>query len=261
MKTRSAPQPVNDAIRRLLEGRHHDPFEVLGCHREGEHWLVRALLPGAAEVELLIAGSRQPHGAPRPAPTCSATASTARRHPCTSCAGARPGATGSRRRTPIVSAPTMGDLDLHLFGEGRHQHVYRVLGAHCCEHEGVAGVRFATWAPNAQRVSVVGDFNQWHGLRHPMRARGLSGVWELFIPGLGAGGKYKFEVLDANGALQLKADPYGNQFELRPATAAIVNAPSDFQWGDGDWLARARELGLAAGAHFHLRVPPRFLAA
>ena len=122
--------------------------------------------------------------------------------------------------------PTIGDLDLHLFSEGKHEHIYRVLGAHCCEHEGVAGVRFATWAPNAQRVSVVGDFNHWHGLRHPMRARGLSGVWELFIPGLDGGEKYKFELCDASGELHLKADPYGNRFEMRPATAAIVCAPA-----------------------------------
>ncbi len=100
---------------------------------------------------------------------------------------------------PYRFGPTVGDLDLHLFGEGKHEHIYRVLGAHCCEHEGVRGVRFATWAPNAQRVSVVGDFNQWHGLRHAMRARGLSGVWELFIPGLSAGEKYKFEAVRRPG--------------------------------------------------------------
>jgi 1,4-alpha-glucan branching enzyme len=137
---------------------------------------------------------------------------------------------------PYRFGPTIGDLDLHLFAEGRHHHIYRVLGAHPCEHEGVPGVRFATWAPNAERVSVVGNFNRWHGLAHPMRVRGQSGVWELFIPGLVAGETYKFEVLDANGKLQLKADPYGNRFELRPANAAVVCGDTDFEWGDGAWL-------------------------
>jgi 1,4-alpha-glucan branching enzyme len=139
---------------------------------------------------------------------------------------------------PYGFGPTIGDLDLHLFGQGKHQHVYRILGAHCCEHEGVAGVRFATWAPNARRVSVVGDFNQWHGLSHTMRSRGPSGVWELFIPGLNDGEKYKFELSDARGSLHLKSDPYGNSFEMRPATAAIVCAPTQFPWTDQEWVAQ-----------------------
>jgi 1,4-alpha-glucan branching enzyme len=142
---------------------------------------------------------------------------------------------------PYRFGPTIGDFDLHLFGQGKHQHIYRIMGAHCCEHEGVEGVRFATWAPNARRVSVVGDFNNWHGLSHAMRSRGPSGVWELFVPGLVAEEKYKFEVCDARGNLHLKSDPYGNRFEMRPATAAIVCAPTQFSWEDETWLAqRAR---------------------
>ena len=132
----------------------------------------------------------------------------------------------------------MGDLDLHLFAQGKHEHIYRIMGAHCCEHEGVNGVRFATWAPNAKRISVVGDFNDWHGLAHPMRSRGPSGVWELFVPGLGQGENYKFEMVDATDNLCLKTDPYGNRFEMRPATAAVVCAPTEFEWTDGHWLAR-----------------------
>lgn len=166
MKTRSAPRPVNDAILRLLEGRHHDPFEVLGCHREGEHWLVRALLPGAAEVELLIAGSRQPMER-LPGTDLFSYRIDGKTPPLYQLRWREARDDWQQAEDAYRFGPTVGDLDLHLFGEGRHQHVYRVLGAHCCEHEGVAGVRFATWAPNAQRVSVVGDFNQWHGLRHP----------------------------------------------------------------------------------------------
>jgi 1,4-alpha-glucan branching enzyme len=237
MKTVSLQEPVSDSIRLLQGGRHRDPFEVLGCHRQGSKWQIRALIPAAAQAEVVLVDSYLPM----------------QRLPDTdlfSCAldGAAVPAYRLRWRAaegewvegedPYRFGPTIGDLDLHLFSEGRHQHVYRVLGAHCCEHEGVAGVRFATWAPNAQRISVVGDFNLWHGLRHPMRVRGMSGVWELFIPGLVAGQKYKFEVCDDGGKLQLKADPYGNCFELRPATAAIVCAPTEFEWTDQHWLER-----------------------
>ncbi|MDH4041644.1 MAG: 1,4-alpha-glucan branching enzyme, partial [Gammaproteobacteria bacterium] len=179
MRTVSAREPASEALRRLLAGRHHDPFELLGCHRRGGQWLVRALLPGAAEAEVVQGDSAVPM----------------QREPGTdlfSCALAGPAAPAYQLRwresqaqwqqgeDPYRFGPTVGDLDLHLFSEGRHHHIYRVLGAHCCEHEGVRGVRFATWAPNAERISVVGDFNRWHGLRHAMRARGLSGVWELF---------------------------------------------------------------------------------
>ena len=237
MKTVSPKQPVTDAFRRLHEGRHHDPFEVLGCHPQGGRWQVRALLPGTAEAQVLVAGRRHPMT--RLEQTDLFTCDIASDKPPLYLLRWREGeGDWQQGEDPYRFGPTVGDLDLHLFGEGRHQHVYRVLGAHCCEHEGVPGVRFATWAPNAQRVSVVGDFNSWHGLRHPMRSRGPSGVWELFVPGLTAGGAYKFELRDAHGAVRLKADPYGNRFELRPATAAIVCPPDEFQWGDSEWLQR-----------------------
>ena len=242
MRTVSIPEPADDGFGRVLAGRHHDPFEVLGCHYRGGKWHIRALLPGAAEAEVVRGDSSLPMSRLPDTDlfTCSIAA-------CSIAADSSPQYQLRWRAAdglwqcgddPYRFGPTIGDLDLHLFGEGRHQHVYRVLGAHCCEHEGVSGVRFATWAPNARRVSVVGDFNQWHGLRHAMRTRGLSGVWELFIPGLTEGEKYKFEVCAADGSLQLKADPYGNRFEMRPATAAIVCPPADFQWRDQQWLAR-----------------------
>jgi 1,4-alpha-glucan branching enzyme len=240
MKSKSAKKFGPEGVRLVLEGCHHDPFDVLGIHRDGEGWEVRALLPGTAEAEVVTASGSLPmerlpetdffHAA---LPGESAPAYRLRW---------RPGHGDWREsEDPYRFGPGVGDLDLHLFGEGRHEHVYRILGAHLCQHEGVSGVRFATWAPNARRISVVGDFNRWHGLAHPMRVRGQSGVWELFIPGLGAGEKYKFEILDANGTLQLKADPYGNRFELRPANAAVVCPPSEFQWGDAEWMARRGE--------------------
>lgn len=240
MRTVSAQGPVNEALRRVLQGRHHDPFEVLGCHRQGDQWQIRALLPGAAQAELVIdkhteAMERLPD---TDFFTCTLAAKAA---PLYQLRWREDEGDWQQCEDPYRLGPTIGDLDLHLFAEGSHHHIYRVLGAHCCEHEGVAGVRFATWAPNAQRISVVGDFNQWHGLRYPMRARGLSGVWELFIPGLEHGEKYKFEVCDASGHLQLKADPYGNRFEMRPANAAVICPPTEFEWTDQHWLEqRAR---------------------
>jgi 1,4-alpha-glucan branching enzyme len=139
---------------------------------------------------------------------------------------------------PYCFPPQLGDLDLHLFGEGKHWHAYRFLGAHLHLVDNVAGVRFAVWAPNASRVSVVGDFNQWDGRVHPMRMR-PGGVWELFIPNLGAGELYKFEIRnDRWDAVFSKSDPYGRYYELRPKTSSIVEKPSDYAWQDEPWLQK-----------------------
>ena len=235
MRSVSVKQSLDDGIRRLLAGRHHDPFAVLGCHPQGKQWHIRVLLPGAAQAEVVIGGQGEPMER-LPDTDFFIFKMTSASAPDYQLRW-RPGPGDWRQaEDPYRFAPTIGDLDLHLFAEGKHEHIYRILGAHCCEHEGVRGVRFATWAPNAMRISVVGDFNQWHGLSHPMRTRGLSGVWELFIPGLEAGEKYKFEVCDAAGELGLKADPYGNRFEMRPATATVVCAPVTFEWRDEQWL-------------------------
>ena len=235
MKSITARQSRKDAIERVLAGRHRDPFEVLGCHQQGAQWYIRTLLPGSAEAEVVLGGKNRPMV--RQADTDFFTFKTAQKAVPDYHLRWRSGQGEWREgEDPYRFGPTIGDLDLHLFAEGKHEHIYRILGAHCCEHEGVAGVRFATWAPNALRVSVVGDFNQWHGLRHPMRVRGLSGVWEIFIPGLDAGEKYKFELCDARGKLHLKADPYGNRFEMRPATAGVVCPPSQYSWSDQQWL-------------------------
>jgi len=130
----------------------------------------------------------------------------------------------------------LGDMDLHLIGEGNHFEKYRILGAHVVEHEGVSGVSFAVWAPAAERVSVVGNFNHWDGREHQMRVRGSSGIWELFIPGLCEGETYKFEILAKNGDVFEKADPYAQQMELRPATASVVHNPRSYKWNDLEWV-------------------------
>nr|CRH04443.1 GH13 : 1,4-alpha-glucan branching enzyme (modular protein) [Candidatus Magnetococcus massalia] len=138
---------------------------------------------------------------------------------------------------PYSFGPQLLDFDLHLFNEGSHRQAWRFLGAHETEVEGIAGVRFAVWAPNAQRVSVVGDFNQWHGLRYPMHPRSSAGIWELFIPGIVAGTLYKYEIQSRDGGPSfLKVDPYGRSFELRPKNASIVAPAPAHDWQDGAWM-------------------------
>jgi 1,4-alpha-glucan branching enzyme len=145
-----------------------------------------------------------------------------------------------RARDPYCFLPTLGAQDLYLFNEGNEHRVYEKLGAHVRDQGGVLGVSFAVWAPSAARVSVVGDFNRWDGRYHSMRSLGASGVWEIFIPGLGPGAFYKFEIRDARGILRVKTDPYGTRFEAPPGNAAIVCDVSRFSWSDSAWMERRR---------------------
>ncbi len=139
---------------------------------------------------------------------------------------------------PYAFLPTVGEQDLYLLNEGNEHRPFTKLGAHLREVEGVPGVSFAVWAPGAKRVSVVGDFNHWDGRYHPMRVLGSSGVWELFIPGLQAGTKYKYELYDQQGLLHLKTDPYGTFFEAPPHNASIVWPVDEFEWNDQEWMKR-----------------------
>ncbi len=140
-----------------------------------------------------------------------------------------------------VFSPVIPDFDLHLYAQGRHWHAQRFLGAHCTTRDGVAGVSFAVWAPNAEGVSVVGDFNGWDGRTHPMRLRPGAGVWERFIPGVEPGALYKFEVHGyGGGAPRLKTDPCARCYQLRPENAAVVEPPDAYAWGDGEWMAGRR---------------------
>jgi 1,4-alpha-glucan branching enzyme len=204
----------------IIEGRHSNPFRYLGLHKEGDKTVVRAFLPEASKVEAI--GER------------GDVASLARIHDAGLFAGALPN--GSERyqlraqfgddvvdlEDPYRFPPVLSDFDLYLLGEGTHQHLYDKLGAHPMTLDGVAGVAFVVLAPNARRVSVVGDFNFWDARRHAMRVRGL-GYWELFIPGAGVGDHYKFDIIGAQGQpLPLKADPLAFASEVRPKTASIV---------------------------------------
>jgi 1,4-alpha-glucan branching enzyme len=137
----------------------------------------------------------------------------------------------------ILSDPQITDFDLYLFGEGKHERIYEKLGAHPGGRDGAAGTLFAVWAPNAERVSVVGPFNQWNGDVHVMRPRASSGIWESFIPGLGSGTEYKFEIRGRDGRLFLKADPYGFAMQLRPENSSLVTSLDEHQWHDADWIA------------------------
>ena len=138
---------------------------------------------------------------------------------------------------PYSFAPQLDDFDLHLFTEGKHLHIYNVLGAHPTTVDGIAGVLFSTWAPNASRVSVIGNFNGWDGRIHPMHCRGANGVWELFIPDITSEELYKFEIRNRNsGQILSKSDPYAQQLELRPRTASVVKNTSSYEWQDTSWM-------------------------
>jgi len=215
-------------VETLLSAQHADPFAVLGMHadEQGGLW-VRALLPGAQEVRVLDAASgralatlEQGRGdgffeglIPR------------RRHRFAYRLAIRwAGAEAVQVLADAYSfGPQLSDDELHQLREGRHLRPYTVLGAHALEQDGVAGVRFAVWAPNARRVSVVGDFNAWDGRRHPMRLRHLAGIWEIFVPHAAVGDLYKFELIGPQGQLlPLKSDPYALASQLRPDTASRV---------------------------------------
>ena len=213
--------PLADDFRRLGEGRHGDPFAVLGPHAGADgHVQVRALLPLAESVQALGADGRvvempsQGHGV---------FAGTLAKPQAYRLRARWPGGPAIEFEDPYRFGPLLGEMDAWLLAEGTHLRPFELLGATPRLHEGVQGTGFAVWAPNASRVSVVGDFNHWDGRRHPMRLRRECGVWELFLPGVGAGARYKYELLDAQGRLlPAKADPYARAAELRPATASIV---------------------------------------
>ncbi len=239
--------PISEeGIAALTGARHPDPFALLGLHQGAEgRWEVRAFLPGAREVAVFDAANGQ-HLASlqQRAGTAFFHAPVPRRRNAFDYTLDVTWDSGPRTRMadPYAFGPLIADDDLHYLHEGTHRRPYWVLGAHPLQlPHGAAmvnGVRFAVWAPNASRVSVVGDFNQWDGRRHPMRSRGASGVWELFVPDVRVGDRYKFELRDRDGqVLPLKADPYARATELRPATASRV-APA--------WRARTLPAGRAA---------------
>jgi 1,4-alpha-glucan branching enzyme len=242
----SAPQPdpMIAAIEQLVRGETGDPHQILGAHKSDGKVVVRALRPDATAMRVLAGGTK---GKAR-------QIDMRRRHE----AGVFEAeiteddmesyrleahyANGDKFTfdDPYRFWPTLGELDLHFLGEGRHHDMWRLLGAHVREHQGVRGTSFAVWAPNARAVRVIGDWNLWDGRVHPMRSLGSSGVWELFVPGVEPGAKYKFEIVSPDGHLLLKADPFAFATEVPPGTASVVCDPA-YEWNDDGWMKRRDE--------------------
>jgi 1,4-alpha-glucan branching enzyme len=229
-----------DAIARR---EHPEPHAILGAHPSDGGVVVRAFRPSADSVAV------------KPAKGKSVELECI--HPAGIFEGEIPGAKLPLRYKlkvdygpggkftiddPYSFLPTLGELDLHLIGEGRHEELYARLGSHVTEHQGVTGTAFAVWAPAARAVSVVGDFNSWDGRLHAMRSLGSGGIWELFLPDVGAGQRYKYEILAAEGEILLKADPYAQETEVPPKTASVVFEPN-YTWSekDAEFLLSRRE--------------------
>ncbi|HEY6095159.1 MAG TPA: 1,4-alpha-glucan branching protein GlgB [Gallionellaceae bacterium] len=222
----------------LLQGRLHDPFSYLGTHLEETQYVTRIFQPYAREVWLDSPLGNRPFRRTHEHGLFELHGDTAPGHPCR----LRIIEDDAERLSHDCYAfhPRLSSFDLHLFNEGRQQQGYRMLGSHRMTIDGVAGIRFAVWAPNAERVSVVGDFNRWDGRVNPMAAHGSSGVWELFVPDLPAGSLYKFEIRNHSSALLVKTDPYAQAFELRPGTAARAGLEPAHAWQDGGWMEQRR---------------------
>jgi len=214
----------------------HDPFQILGRHDSKNQEIIRVYSPGSINVEFTkskkplerISGSDyfEWRGKPNTIDQhyqLSITYDNKETHTYTD---------------PYSFLPIIPDFDLHLYSEGNHWHIYKHLGANPRVIDNIDGYLFAVWAPNARRVSVVGDFNQWDGRRHCMRSRGNSGIWELFIPNLAENELYKFEILDQHKGINLKNDPFARHFEIRPNTAAITQKPAEHQWSDEHWISQ-----------------------
>jgi len=238
----SATDPLSATIQALIDGRPRNPFGLLGPHRDGRgNTIIRAFQPDAVRAWVLCAADHTP------------LYELERRHDAGFFVGTVPDrkppfpyrlaftfpdGTRYERDDPYRFPSLLGELDLYLLGEGRHLSAFERLGAHPTNLAGVAGVGFAVWAPNAQRVSVVGDFNRWDGRVFPMRFHPGVGIWDIFLPELSAGSLYKFELIGAHGErLPLKADPYAFQSEPAPQTASLVHGLPCRHWQDRDWMA------------------------
>jgi 1,4-alpha-glucan branching enzyme len=239
-----ASAPSRDEIEAILRGQHGDPFRVLGMFAAGGGLVVNVFAPDAAEVTLLDAKGTVCAHLDRIHPEGFFHARLARKKkPFPYRLRCRARGREWEREDPYRFGPVLGEMDEYLMAEGRHEELYARLGAHPAKHEGVEGTAFAVWAPNARRVSVVGDFNAWDGRRHPMRLRGQTGIWEIFLPGVARGALYKFEILGPQGnLLPLKADPLAFRAEPAPGTASIVEGLVRQSWTDDGWIAARGDL-------------------
>ena len=220
----------------LLQGRLHDPFSYLGLHQKNDGYVVRTFQPYASEISLVTPHGDEVMHRVHPDGLFEWHGSDKPQHPYQ--------LRITEDRTPRLTfdhyafAPQISSFDLHLFNEGSLHQGYRILGSHATEIDGISGIRFAVWAPNAERVSVVGEFNRWDGRIHLMAVHGSSGVWELFIPEVAPGALYKFEIYNVAGKLLTKTDPYANAFELRPGTASRAGVAITHTWQDSEWMTQ-----------------------
>ena len=233
---------ADDMLDAVAAGRSDDPFAVLGRHRvvvDGRPALViRTMQPSASDVQLVTPDRVYGMQRCRPEGLFQATVPLdgARRTSFVYRFRVREGAVTRDVIDPYQFAQVLSDFDLHLFAEGTHYRVWERLGAHRMTIDGTTGVHFAVWAPNAQRVSAIGDFNRWDGRAHPMRRLVPSGVWEVFVPDLTDGDCYKFELRTTAGQLLHKADPYARLFEVPPKTASVIWSDEGYEWHDQDWM-------------------------
>jgi 1,4-alpha-glucan branching enzyme len=237
---------AQDQVNLIVYNQHHDPFEVLGPHLieqdDKSIWAIRAYLPTASQAWVIVPKERKQYEM------------TSTHHPnFFECQIETKQDLSSNYQIKFKEgeherviydpysfrSPKLTDLDVHLFAEGNHHRIYEKLGAHVTEVDGVKGVYFAVWAPNARNASILGDFNYWDGRKHQMAKRN-HGIWELFIPDIGVGEHYKYEIKNWDGHIYEKSDPYGFQQEVRPKTASIVTDLDSYQWHDEDWLERRR---------------------
>lgn len=239
-KALSILDSLKDDLEKITHARHYDPFSVLGNQTIHHSQFLLFYSPDTTKLTLSAQNIATTRLAKSDFFLCTEALDSLDEHYLIN-------RTDSMNNTesfydPYSFKPQLPDFDLNLFSAGKHLHSYRILGAHPKNVDGINGVLFATWAPNAGRVSIIGDFNRWDGRKHPMRSRGSSGVWELFIPGLESGSHYKYEILNRdNGALVSKSDPYAQQLELRPRTASVIRSTSTYEWQDISWTeARAK---------------------
>ncbi len=229
-------KPPQEAIQAILQGTHADPFSILGIHATpGGGSFVRAVLPGAEQVEVFSLDGR-PLGELYPSDESGVFEADLPIEPQPLRYRCSAGDDDWLVADPYTFAPVLGPVDDLLMAQGTHLRLFDKLGAHLIRHQGADGVHFAVWAPNAQTVSVVGDFNGWDSRRHLMRHRGDSGVWEIFIPGIEEYHVYKFHVVGVDGVTRpLKADPFAFAAEVRPSTASLTMVPGKRdEWGDAD---------------------------
>lgn len=238
MKAVTQPSYLKSSdLQKLRDGRHDQPFEVLGPHRNLKKLWLTVYMPDTERLEALTEGGPVVLDRIDGDVFGGVISDGSYRLRAISGQGA-----SYEFDDPYRFGPVLGDIDLHLIGEGTHRRLWHALGAHVMVHEGAKGTHFAVWAPNARRVSVVGDFNAWDGRRNAMRRVGGSGVWEIFLPGVSDGALYKYEILDARGDLALKADPVGFGSQHPPEKASVVRQIDGYGWHDQDWMQDRAEL-------------------